>query len=147
MGSPAKTVSMEKNSSTKWDLTWVEWIHSHINDLFLQSEIHYSAEISPDVSPRWDDFSHINSFLYTFDSNFLKNTSLHELSCREFKYCIGFSKSSPILGLLQPKTVTDLKWASIRKNQLNFWILRTKISGKLERNFLQKSANFYCKLI
>ena len=38
---------------------------SHRNDLFLQSEIEHSAEISLrwNISPGWDDFFHINSFL------------------------------------------------------------------------------------
>ena len=26
----------ETSPALRWDLTWVEWIHSHINDLFLQ---------------------------------------------------------------------------------------------------------------
>ena len=41
------------------------WIHSHINDLFLQSKIHHSADISFrwDITPGWDDFSYINSSL------------------------------------------------------------------------------------
>ena len=29
-----------------WDLTWVGCIHSHKNDLYLESEIHYSTAIS-----------------------------------------------------------------------------------------------------
>ena len=50
-----------------WDLSWVGWIHSHINHLLLRSEIHYFAEISLrwDVSPKWDDFSHIDTSLFT----------------------------------------------------------------------------------
>ena len=46
-----------------WDLSWMRWIHSHINNLLLQSEIHHSAEISLrwHVSLRWNDFSLINS--------------------------------------------------------------------------------------
>ena len=47
------------------DLTWAIWIHSHKNDLFLQSKIHYSNEISLrwNVSSGEDGFSHINSSL------------------------------------------------------------------------------------
>ena len=46
-----------------WDLTWVGWIHSHINDLLLESEIHHSARISLrwDIPLRWDVSPHINS--------------------------------------------------------------------------------------
>ena len=55
----------EISSTLRWDLNWVDWINSHINDLFLQSEIYHSAKILLrwDVSPEWDDFSDINSFL------------------------------------------------------------------------------------
>ena len=55
----------EISSVFTWDFSWVGWIHSHINDLLLQSEIHHSAEISFrwDVSPGWDDFSHIKRSL------------------------------------------------------------------------------------
>ena len=41
------------------------WIHSHINDLFLQIEVHYSAEIllKWDVLPGRDYFSRISKSL------------------------------------------------------------------------------------
>ena len=68
---PAKTVYVEKNHTNlmrshlrlKSDLDWVGLIHSQINSLFLQSEIHHSVEISLrwDVSSAWDDFSHTSS--------------------------------------------------------------------------------------
>ena len=47
----------------RWYLTWLGWIHSHINDLLSQSEIHHCAEISLswDVSREWGDLSHINT--------------------------------------------------------------------------------------
>ena len=53
----------EISPALTWDLSWVGWIRSHINDLLLQSEIRHSAEISLrwDVSPGWDYFSHINT--------------------------------------------------------------------------------------
>ena len=35
----------EISSTLRWDLNWVDWINSHINDLFLQSEIYHSAKI------------------------------------------------------------------------------------------------------
>ena len=36
----------EISPSLRQDLTYVEWIHSHINDLFLESEIKHPAVIS-----------------------------------------------------------------------------------------------------
>ena len=63
----------EISPALRWDLTYVGWIHSHINDLFLQSELHHSTKISLkwNISPGRGDFSHINSSLlwnneYTF---------------------------------------------------------------------------------
>ena len=44
----------EISSTLRWDPTWVGWINSHINDLFLQSEIYHSANISL----RWWFFSY-----------------------------------------------------------------------------------------
>ena len=71
MGQPDKNCLHGEKSShlseispvLRWDLSWVVWIHSHMNDFLLQSEIHHSAEISLkwDVSPGWDDYSHVNS--------------------------------------------------------------------------------------
>ena len=72
MGRPSKTCLRgeklsyvsEISPALRWDLTWVGLIHSHINNLFLQSEIHHTAaEISLrlDVLSGWDEFSHINS--------------------------------------------------------------------------------------
>ena len=65
--------------SLPWDITCVEvrWMHSLINDMLLQSEIHYFAEISLrwNISPRWDCFSHINSSIVTsryFNVGFMK---------------------------------------------------------------------------
>ena len=71
MGQPCKTCLHGEKSShlseilpaLRWDLTWVGWIGFHVNDLFLQSEMHHSADISIrwDVSPGWDGFSHLSS--------------------------------------------------------------------------------------
>ena len=58
----------------RWDLTKVGWMHSHINDLFLHSQIHYSAEISLrwNISPGLNGFSHINSSLLTSGQEFIE---------------------------------------------------------------------------
>ena len=55
----------EISPALRLDRTWVRSIHSHINDLFSQSEIYRSAEISLrwDISPRCDDFHGVNCFL------------------------------------------------------------------------------------
>ena len=79
LGQPGKNCShgeisfhlRDISSTLSWGLTWVRWIDSHINDLFLQSKIYDSAEISLswDVSLGLYDFSHkssssdINQFL------------------------------------------------------------------------------------
>ena len=87
MGQPVKNYLYEEKSShlsgislvLRWDLSWVGWIRSHINDLLLQSEIHNAAEISLrwDVSPGWDDFSNINS-------SWLSENFISVLSCNCF---------------------------------------------------------------
>ena len=51
MGQPVKNCLHGEKSSQiceispglTWDLSWVGWIHSNINDLLLQSKIHHSA--------------------------------------------------------------------------------------------------------
>ena len=70
VGQHEKLFTWRKNILPKWDLIFVE-VRSHLDGmnqfsykkLVLQSEIHHSAEISLrwDVSPGWDDFSHIKS--------------------------------------------------------------------------------------
>ena len=61
MEQPGKTVwksspLSEISSTLRRNLTWVGWINSHVNDLFLQNEIYHSAEIwlRWDVSPGWE---------------------------------------------------------------------------------------------
>ena len=51
----------------KWDLPWVKLIHSDMKDLFLESEIHFSVEISFrwNIPLRWGVSRHISSHLYT----------------------------------------------------------------------------------
>ena len=106
------------------DLSWVGWIHSHINDLLLQSEIHYYADISLrwDVSPGWDEYSHINrslelllfidslrtetaiSFLITdFNNNIFVCRSSHFIMCFK-KTCLKVSvyPRSSLLEILHP---------------------------------------------
>ena len=70
----AKTVYMEKNCPTSVRSHLLEvrshlseimvgWIHSHIKDLFLESEVHHFAGISVrwDISIRWDVSLHTSS--------------------------------------------------------------------------------------
>ena len=66
-----------------WYLTWVGWIHSHISDLFLRSEIHHSGGIPL----RWDASTHMNSFLYYYMSTKQRRILLKTFIESQFAYC------------------------------------------------------------
>ena len=107
----------EISTALTWDLSWVGWIHSHINDLLLQSEIHHSAKISLrwDVSPGWDDLFHIN-----ISQGFKENNSFSVLS-RANKYILNVSNGNlKITEVIQIKTYPQSNHRRSSKKQV-FW--------------------------
>ena len=72
----------EISSTLRWDLTWVGWINSHKRFAFTKRNKAFKISLRWDVSPRWDDFSHIKSswlnfsfFQFTFSSCYITTLS------------------------------------------------------------------------
>ena len=143
MGQHEKLFTWRKNILPKWDLIFVE-VRSHLDGmnqfsykkLVLQSEIHHSAEISLrwDVSPGWDDFSHINSSWCITKRFFKESISGNVTSTQRALGYFRHSKGTSALGHLRHSGTRGNLFSGLTKTV--FWFYWIKI------NIKQQSALF-----
>ena len=88
------------------------WIHSHLNDLLLQNEIHHSAGISLrwDIPLKWDVAHRINDNEYV--NNIISNkenwnNSFKTLFKKKNTACCSFSHT---LVTIENRTIKSFRW-------------------------------------